>query len=168
MNELAARAPVGSDGLLVLPYGNGAERTLENRDVGGSFRNLSLTRHAPEHLLRAANEGIVFALRYGLDVMRGMGARVSVVRAGNANLFLSPLFASLFATVSGAAVELYDTDGSQGAARGAGVGAGIYHGPSEAFRGLVCVRRVEPDHGLRGPYAEIYARWLQELGRSLA
>lgn len=166
MNELAARAPAGSDGLVVLPYGNGAERTLDNRDAGGGVRNLRLTRHGASHLLRAANEGIVFALRLGLDIMRDMGVRVDAVRAGNANLFLSPLFSSIFATVSGARVELYDTDGSQGAARGAGVGSGLFAGLGEAFRGLECVRSVEPSAKERSAYEQAYAHWREELDAS--
>lgn len=163
MNQLAAKAPVGADGLVVLPYGNGAERTLDNRDTGASVVGLSLTRHGPEHLLRAATEGIVFALRHGLDIMRGMGMEVRTVRAGNANLFLSPLFAQVFATTTGATVELYDTDGSQGAARGAGVGAGIYRDLGEAFQGLKTVRTVRPDTAAAGAHAEAFARWSAAL-----
>ena len=150
MNALAAEAPPGSDGLIILPFGNGAERTLENRDPGASIHGLSFTRHGRAHLLRAAQEGIVFALRYGLEIMAGMGLSPSRVRAGNANLFLSPLFAEAFATASGAAVELYNTDGAQGAARGAGIGAGL-HTADSAFTGLDTVRVVEPNPSSRGP-----------------
>ena len=167
MNQLASRAPVGSDGLVVLPFGNGAERTLDNRDPGSSVVGLRYTRHGPEHLLRASTEGIVFALRYGLDIMRGMGMEMKAARAGNANLFLSPLFATAFATTTGVAVELYDTDGSQGAARGAGVGAGIYRDLTEAFQGLRCVRTVEPDDATRDAYAQAYRGWTEVLERSL-
>jgi xylulokinase len=167
MNALAAEAPPGSDGLIILPFGNGAERTLENRDPGASIRGLSFTRHGRAHLLRAAQEGIVFALRYGLEIMAGMGIRPSRVRAGNANLFLSALFAEAFATSSGAAVELFNTDGAQGAARGAGVGAGLA-APEAAFRGLDTVRVVEPNPRLKGPYEEAYGRWLDALRRELA
>lgn len=167
MNELAAQAPPGADGLTILPYGNGAERTLENRDPGASVHGLSFTRHGRAHLLRAAQEGIVFALRYGLQIMAGMGIRPAKVRAGHANLFLSPLFAEAFATASGAAVELYNTDGAQGAARGAGIGAGIYT-PTTAFAGLKTVRVVEPSARLRGAYEEAYGRWQAALRRELA
>jgi len=167
MNALAAEAPPGSDGLTILPFGNGAERTLENRDPGASIRGLSFTRHSRAHLLRAAQEGIVFALRYGLEIMAGMGIRPARVRAGNANLFLSPLFAEAFATASGAAVELSNTDGAQGAARGAGVGAGLAT-PETAFKGLDTVRVVEPNRKLEGPYQEAYGRWLAALRRELA
>ena len=136
LNALAAQAPPGSDGLRVFPFGNGAERTLRNAAPGASVRGLDFNRHGRPHLLRAAQEGIVFALQYGLGIMRGMGIVPATVRAGQANLFLSPLFASTFATVTGCRVELYATDGAQGAARGAGVGAGVYAGPAEAFAGL--------------------------------
>ncbi|MEE8591001.1 MAG: FGGY-family carbohydrate kinase, partial [Spirochaetia bacterium] len=166
MNDLASSAPVGSDGLVVLPYGNGAERTLENRNIGASIQGLDLNRHGRAHLLRAAQEGIVFALRYGLEIMEGMGLTTDTVRAGAANMFLSPLFAEAFATISGAAVELYNTDGSQGAARGAGIGAGIYSLES-AFEGLDTVSVIEPNPDLEGPYRDAYQRWLGELRRAL-
>ena len=167
MNALAAEAPPGSDGLIILPFGNGAERTLENRNPGASIHGLSFTRHTRAHLLRAAQEGIVFALRHGLQIMAGMGLRPSRVRAGNANMFLSPLFAEAFATASGAAVELYNTDGAQGAARGAGIGAGL-HTARSAFAGLDRVRVVEPSPQLKEPYEEAYGRWQAALRGVLA
>jgi xylulokinase len=151
---------------VVLPYGNGAERTLENRNPGASIHALDLNRHTRAHLLRAAQEGIVFALKYGLQIMEGMGLSIELVRAGAANMFLSPLFAEAFATISGATVELYNTDGSQGAARGAGIGAGIYDMDS-AFVGLEQVRAVTPNAALGSSYEEAYQRWLAQLDRAL-
>jgi xylulokinase len=159
MNALARQAPPGCDGLLVLPYGNGAERTLENRNIHASFANIDFSVHTQGHLLRAAQEGIVFALRYGLDVMRDMGVTIQVVRAGHANMFQSPLFAEVFATTVQADIELYNTDGSQGAARGAGVGAGLYKGLHEAFSNLKVVQRVRPNNELKSVYDDTYARW---------
>jgi xylulokinase len=170
MNALAAQAPVGSEGLRILPYGNGAERTLGNRNPGAAVLGLDFNRHGRAHLLRAAQEGIVFALQYGLEIMKGMGLAVDRVRAGAANMFLSPLFGEAFAAVSGASVELYSTDGSQGAARGAGIGAGLYTERS-AFEGLKIVKALEPNRELSGAYEEAYAGWcgaLRALGRSLA
>jgi xylulokinase len=167
MNALASQAPAGCEGLTILPFGNGAERTLGNRDPGASIHGLSFTRHGQAHLLRAAQEGIVFALSYGLEIMAGMGIKPARVRAGYANLFLSPLFAEAFATMSGAAVELYNTDGAQGAARGAGIGAGL-HTPQTAFAGLTTVRVVEPNGRLRPAYQEAYERWQAALRRTLA
>jgi xylulokinase len=166
MNELAAGVPIGSEGLRVLPYGNGAERTLNNRNLGASLHGLDFNRHSRAHLLRASQEGIVFALQAGMEIMKSMGLSIDKVRAGAANMFLSPLFAEAFATVSGAAVELYNTDGSQGAARGAGIGAGIYD-LNSAFAGLDSVRTVEPARTLAGAYAEAYARWRESLEREL-
>ncbi len=159
MNELAASAPVGSDGLAVLPYGNGAERTLENRNPGASIHGLDFNLHTRAHLLRAAQEGIVFALVYGMEIMRDMGMEVETARAGYANMFRSPLFADAFAAATGAALEIYETDGAQGAARGAGLGAGIYGKDEEAFAGLKLLRIVEPDEKSCGAYEEAYARW---------
>jgi len=168
LNAIAAGAPPGSDGLLVFPYGNGSERTLRNANPGASVRGLDFNRHGLPHLLRAAQEGIVFALRYGLGIMRGMGIEPVTARAGQANLFLSPLFASTFASATGCRVELYATDGAQGAARGAGVGAGVYAGTGEAFAGLIAVKTVEPDPALAGAYADAYGRWQEILERDLS
>jgi xylulokinase len=159
MNELAVQVPVGCEGLAILPYGNGAERTLENRDIGASVYGLNFNIHSRAHLLRAAQEGIVFALNYGLGIMRNVGVEVRTVRAGNANMFLSPLFSEAFATVTESVVELYNTDGSQGSARGAGIGAGIYQSLEEAFVGLNPIETIEPDEKLAPAYRQAYRRW---------
>jgi xylulokinase len=165
MNELAADVAVGSDGLMILPYGNGAERTLENAEFGASVHGWNFNIHKKSHFLRAAQEGIVFALNYGLGIMRDMGIELETVKAGNANMFLSPLFAEAFATISGATVELYNTDGSQGAARGAGIGAGIYKGSDDAFVGLEPVKAIEPNKKLSAAYQDAYGRWEDALKR---
>jgi len=167
MNDLAAQVPVGSEGLVVLPYGNGAERTLENRNIGASVHGWNFNIHKKAHFLRAAQEGIIFALNFGLQIMRDMGTKLKTVKAGNANMFLSPLFAEAFATISGATVELYNTDGSQGAARGAGIGAGIYKSPEDAFIGLEPVRTVEPNKQLKKAYQAAYETWEAVLNKQL-
>jgi xylulokinase len=167
MNEVAQKAPVGSDGLVILPFGNGAERTLENRDIGASIHGLSFNVHNRSHLLRAAQEGIVFALNYGVEIMSNLGVKANTVRAGHANMFLSPLFAEAFATLTQASVELYNTDGSQGAARGAGIGAGIYKGPEDAFVGLEPVKTIEPDGKLTSAYNQAYDKWKNILKKQL-
>ncbi len=163
MNDLAATVPVGSEGLVILPYGNGAERTLGNHNIGASVHGWNFNIHKKAHFLRAAQEGIVFALNYGLQIMRGMGTEMKTVKAGHANMFLSPLFAEAFATLTGATVELYNTDGSQGAARGAGIGTGIYNGPEEAFIGLEPVKTIEPNPKLAEAYTQAYAKWEKVL-----
>lgn len=163
MNDLAAKAGVGADGLSILPYGNGAERTLENKNIGATIYGLDLNKHNRSHVLRAAQEGIVFALNYGVQIMGEMGMAIRTVKAGHANMFLSPLFSEAFASVTGATVELYNTDGSQGAARGAGVGAGIYRDYEQAFTGLKSLKTITPDQGLVPQYREVYERWLEFL-----
>ena len=157
MNDLAAQVPVGSDGIAILPFGNGAERMLENRDTGCSFHGVNFNRHGRAHLLRAAQEGIVFSFQYGIEIMEEMGLRVNKIHAGMANMFLSPIFRETLAGVSGATIELYDTDGSVGAARGAGIGAGIYRSAAEAFSTLERLAVVEPSS--REEYCEAYERW---------
>jgi len=167
MNMSASEIPVGSDGLIILPYGNGAERTLNNRDIGASVHNLDLNIHTRSHFLRAAQEGIVFALDYGLDIMRDMGLSMDTVRAGHTNMFLSPVFSSAFANTTGAVVELYNTDGAQGAARAAGVGAGIYKDFPQALNGLELVHKIEPDADLSRKFADSSARWRVTLKSAL-
>ena len=167
MNELAGQVEVGAGALVVLPYGNGAERTLENKNIGASVHGLNFNTHSRAHLLRAAQEGIVFALNYGLGIMRQAGVQVKTVRAGHANMFLSPLFCEAFATVTQSVVELYNTDGSQGAARGAGIGAGIYKDQKDAFVGLAPVKTIEPNEKLAHRYQQAYERWGKVLKRQL-
>lgn len=167
MNAEAIKAPAGCDGLSILPYGNGAERTLEDNNIHASIQGIDFTRHTRAHVLRAGQEGIVFALRYGLDIMKEMGLNMRVVRAGHANMFKSELFAQVFASVAQAQVELYNTDGSQGAARGAGIGAGIYKNSKEAFANLRVVKRIAPDPRLKRTYETIYSEWKSNLKRTL-
>ncbi len=167
MDALAGKAPVGSEGLVILPYGNGAERTLENRNIGASIHNLNFNVHNRSHMLRAAQEGIVFALNYGLEIMGNLGVTAKKVRAGNANMFLSSLFGKAFACVSESVVELYNTDGSAGAARGAGIGLGFYKDFSNAFEGLKSTKKIEPDKKLVAEYKAAYQNWLSVLKKSL-
>jgi xylulokinase len=167
MDGEAERAPAGSARVSVLPFGNGAERTLENRNLGASVHGLDFNAHGLPHLLRASQEGIVFAFRYGVDILRDMDMNPDSVRAGRANLFLSPLFARTFATVMDAPVELYNADGAQGAARGAGVGAGFYKGPGEAFPGLRLTAVVEPNPKERPALEAARQRWLRLLQKRL-
>ncbi len=167
MNAQAAQAPIGSDGLTFLPFGNGAERILNNRQLSASMQGLQLTRHDQSHLFRAAQEGIVFALQYGLEIMKEMGVGVSTVRAGYGNMFLSPVFREAFANTTGASLELYETDGAAGAARGAGVGAGVFKNMGEAFHGLEKIGVVEPDKILHTAYAEACGRWEKILEGAL-
>lgn len=159
MNDLAATAPIGSDGVSIIPFGNGAERVLENREVGCSLHGINFNKHTRAHIIRAAQEGIVFSFCYGMEVMRSMGMNISKIHAGRANMFLSPLFRQTLASTSGATIELYETDGSVGAAKGAGMGCGIYSDHNEAFASLRKLGVVEPETAMAGQYEEAYERW---------
>lgn len=163
MNMLALQAPAGSRDLIILPYGNGAERTLENKNIGASIHGLNFNIHNISHFLRASQEGIVFALNYGLEIMKNMGIEITTVRAGDANLFLSPIFGEIFATTTGVRLELFNTDGSQGAARGAGIGVGVYKDIQEAFVGLESTKVIEPDKSQITIYQELYEKWYNLL-----
>lgn len=163
MNVLAAQAPIGSAGLSILPFGNGAERMLENKETGCSVQGINFNLHEKSHIVRAAQEGIVFSFKYGIDIMEQMGISIQKIHAGKANMFLSPLFREMLAGVTGAVIELYDTDGSVGAAKGAGIGAGIYKDNNEAFATLEKVEVIEPKLADREAYAGAYGRWKQCL-----
>ena len=159
MNDMAAGVPIGSEGVKIIPFGNGAERVLENREVGCSVHGLNFNNHNQAHLVRAAQEGIVFSFCYGMEIMQNMGMELNKIHAGRANMFLSPLFRDTLAGVSGATIELYETDGSVGAAKGAGIGAGIYKDNNEAFATLKKLSVIEPDEKKRDEYLNAYAEW---------
>ena len=167
MNDLAASVPIGSEGVTVIPFGNGAERVLENREVGCSVRGLSFNKHHRAHIVRAAQEGIVFSFCYGMEVMEQMGMDIKKIHAGKANMFLSPLFRDTLAGVSGATIELYDTDGAAGAAKGAGIGSGIYKDHEEAFATLKKLAVIEPAENHRKEYLHAYAQWKEQLSKTL-
>ncbi|MFN4147669.1 MAG: xylulokinase [Runella sp.] len=166
MNHQAAQAPIGAEKLTCLPFGNGAERILANTLLGGHLDGLNFNIHTPAHVFRAAQEGIVFALYYGMEIMEGMNVGLKTVRAGHANMFLSPVFREAFANTTGATVELYDTDGAQGAARAAGIGVGVYDFVS-AFQGLHRLATIAPDPTLRPTYLKAYEYWEKTLNRHL-
>ena len=163
MNRMAESVPVGSEGLSVIPFGNGAERVMQNRETGCAIHGINFNLHHRSHIVRAAQEGIVFSFRYGIDIMKGMGMEVNKIHAGRANMFLSPVFRDTLAGVTGAAIELYETDGSVGAAKGAGIGAGIYKDNREAFASLERLKTIEPDTRKQTAYEEAYQRWLGVL-----
>ena len=167
MNDLANSVPIGSEGVSVIPFGNGAERVLENREINCSVNGLNFNKHNKAHIVRAAQEGIVFSFCYGMEIMQQMGMDIKKIHAGKANMFLSDLFRNTLAGVSGATIELYDTDGSVGAAKGAGIGAGIYKDHNEAFATLDKLQVIEPDEHLRPQYLEAYAKWKEVLNKNL-
>lgn len=167
LNKLAAQVPIGSEGLSILPFGNGAERMLQNKQVDCSIYGLNFNIHTKAHLARAAQEGIVFSFKYGMDIMSNMGIDISVIRAGHANMFLSPIFCEALAGVTGAVIELYDTNGAVGAAKGAGIGARIYKSPEEAFSSLKKIDIVEPDGFKANDYCGAYETWKERLEKMI-
>lgn len=167
INNIAAQAPIGSEGLSILPFGNGAERMLQNKEVGCQFQGINFNLHNRSHIARAVQEGIVFSFQYGIEIMQQMGMEVNKIHAGNANMFLSPLFRTTLASISGATIELYNTDGSVGAAKGAGIGAGIYKDNNEAFASLEKVSVIEPDAKHKEQYEAAYALWRERLEKNI-
>ena len=167
MDELAAEAPVGADGLSILPFGNGAERILGNKELGCMFNGINFNIHNERHLLRAIQEGIVYSFKYGIEIMQDIGIDPKTIRAGNANMFMSPLFREALATVTGAVIELFDTDGAAGAAKGAGVGAGIYKTHEEAFSSLKRIDTIEPNQSLKEEYQKAFQTWKNVLNKCI-
>lgn len=167
MNDVAAKAPIGAEGVSVIPFGNGAERVLQNKEVNCSIHGVNFLTHNKSHLLRAAQEGIVFSFMYGMEIMEQMGMPINKIHAGHANMFLSPLFRNTLAGVSGATIELYDTDGSVGAAKGAGMGAGIYRDNNEAFASLEKIEIIEPSVSDSRAYRDAYELWKERLMREI-
>lgn len=165
MNDLAAQAPIGSDGVCIMPFGNGAERVLQNKELGCSIHGVNFNKHSRAHLVRAAQEGIVFSFCYGMEIMSQMGMDIQKIHAGKANMFLSPLFRNTLAGVSGATIELYETDGSVGAAKGAGMGCGLYKDHNEAFASLEKLQVIEPNAAQRNEYLTAYNRWKEVLAK---
>ena len=159
MNQLSASVPIGSAGLSILPFGNGAERMLQNKKTGSVIYGVDFNRHNRSHILRAAQEGIVFSFKYGIDIMEQMGMEVKKIHAGKANMFLSKVFRDTLAGVTGATIELYNTDGAAGAAKGAGMGVGIYKDHDEAFASLEKLQVIEPNQADSPAYHEAYGRW---------
>jgi xylulokinase len=166
MNELARSAPIGAEGLVALPFGNGSERVLGNQNLGASFSGLDFNRHGRAHLCRALQEGIVFSFQYGIELMATLGLDIAKIRAGKANMFLSDLFCETLSGVSGAGIDLFETDGALGAARGAGYGAGVYASLPESFASLRKVGEVAPSSV--EAYQAAYAAWKRTLEQKLS
>jgi xylulokinase len=165
MDQLAATIKPGSDGLFILPFGNGAERMLQNNIIGAQIENIDLNKHTKAHIFRAVQEGIAFAFRYGLDIMRENNLHPTIIRAGKANLFLSDVFIQSFVNATGVAVELYENDGSVGAALGAGIGAGIYKSYGNAYTKFKPIQKYEPSNVEL--YEHLYQQWKNLLKTKL-
>lgn len=159
MNKLASQIAIGSNGVSILPFGNGAERVLNNKNIGSVLSGINFNIHQKGHLLRAAQEGIVFSFNYGMEIMQNIGINAKIIRAGKANMFLSPIFRDTLAGITGATIELYNTDGSVGAARGAGVGSGYYKSFNEAFSNLKKLETIVPDNSKSAEYQDAYNNW---------
>jgi xylulokinase len=167
VNRQASAVPAGSGGVVVLPFGNGAERMLGNRETGSGFYGINFNVHDKGHLFRAAQEGIVFSFHYGMEIMKTIGIHASVIRAGKANMFLSPVFRNTLAGITGATIELYNTDGSVGAARGAGVGCGYYKSFADAFSTLIKLETIVQDHSEKQAYQDAYYTWKTRLEKEI-
>lgn len=167
LNSLAAASEAGAKGLRFYPFGNGVERIFNNKNATSGIQNLNFNMHSASEVVRAACEGIVFAMNFGFDVMKEVGVTGTLVKAGKANLFLSPIFREIFVNTTNTTLELYNTDGAVGAARGAAYGFGYYKTYEEAFENLECLERIEPNPALTKTYADIYNNWKHHINTDL-
>lgn len=165
LNTISAGVPAGSNGIRVLPFGNGVERMLGNRSTGVQFSGIDLNRHGQPDLFRAIQEGIAFAFRYGLDIMRSNEVVPQQIRAGKTNLFQSEVFLQSFVAATGVPVSLYAADGSVGAALGAGIGCGYYKEVKDAFQLQKAERTCFPEETENIETA--YLEWLALLESNL-
>ncbi|MGZ5286539.1 MAG: xylulokinase [Flavisolibacter sp.] len=157
LNTEAAKIKPGAEGLMILPFGNGPERMLGNKMTGAHIQGLDFNLHTTAHLVRAVQEGVAFAFRYGLDIMRENGMDPNIIRAGKTNMFLSEVFVQAFVNATGVPVELYTTDGSIGAAIGAGAGASSQQDPESVLEQRSPLKIIEPN--AQNLYNELYAQW---------
>ncbi|MEL6943132.1 MAG: FGGY family carbohydrate kinase, partial [Bacteroidota bacterium] len=162
MNKLAASVPVGSDGLQILPFGNGAERMLCNKNIGARIQNMNFNRHTQAHLCRASLEGIAFSFVYGVHILKAMGLEISVMRVGNDNLFRSKIFAQTIANLLDCKIELIETTGAVGAAKAAGVATGIYASVEKAMKQVGVLKVFEPEDRI-SEYRTAYDTWEKAL-----
>ncbi|MBK8564590.1 MAG: carbohydrate kinase [Saprospiraceae bacterium] len=160
MERLAASVSIGADGLCILPFGNGAERMLNNLDLGAQIHGLQLNRHSAAHLYRAGLEGIAFSFVYGAQIMKEMGLDISVMRVGNDNLFQSAIFSETIATLLGCSIEVVQTTGAVGAAKAAGVATGIYPSIEAAMANVTVMGRYEPRAEKAAKYKAAYELWV--------
>lgn len=162
MEKQAEVIPPGADGLRILPFGNGAERMLGNKAPGAKINNLQFNRHHRAHFYRAALEGIAFSFVYGMGILQEMGLNLQVMRAGNDNLFQSAIFSGTISNLLGSRIEVLETTGAIGAAKAAGVAAGIYSSIREAMIGNQLVTAYEPTKN-NDSYQEAYQQWYSDL-----
>lgn len=165
MNEMVKSVPVGAEGLLCLPFGNGSERIFENKLIGSHLLNLDFNQHETGHILRAAVEGIIYALNLGFEMLSDLNINRNTIRAGNANLFLSDIFKTIFANVTDTPLEIFNTDGATGAARGAALGFGIFETMEEAFDDLQLLEVIEPNSELSSIYKESFEGWKETISK---
>ncbi|MEI6695609.1 MAG: FGGY family carbohydrate kinase [Bacteroidota bacterium] len=163
LNLKAEKANIGSNGLVFIPFGNGSERMLGNKTVNAGMMNLNFNIHSENEVIRSAIEGIAFSFAYGMRILNNTGVNTRVIKAGNANLFLCPVFRQCLADASGSVIELYDTDGATGAAIGAGIGAGIYSSAEMAFKNLNVLGITKPDIKTMGATKIALEKWIITL-----
>jgi len=166
LSDAVDTVPIGCDGLVILPFGNGSERMLDNKQIGSCIHNLDFNRHKQAHLYRATLEGIAYAYVYGMSILKEMGINVNKMKVGNDNLFQSAPFSNTIATLMNCEIEVIATNGAAGAARGAAIGYGTYE-LQNAFDTLETVQTYSPNKHNKAAYQEAYDKWYEKLNIQL-
>ena len=166
MNEKANQIEIGSDGLVIIPFGNGAERMFNNKNIGAQFCNLNLNKHTNHHIYRAALESIAFSFVYGIEILKNDNTKINVIKAGNDNLFRSKIFSNTVSTLIDQKIEIYNTTGSIGAARAAGLIDGDFNKFEKNITSNDHVKTFSPNQDKKA-YIRAYENWKIELNRIL-
>ncbi|MFM1878880.1 MAG: hypothetical protein RLZZ241_1746 [Bacteroidota bacterium] len=166
MNAMGAKIPIGSEGLRVFPFGNGAERMLNNLNPGARISGLNFNAHKQAHLYRAALEGIAFSFVYGMEILKSDGVPLQKIRAGNDNLFRAKVFSETIATLTGSSIEMVTTTGAAGAARAAATAAGVFTSLTEATATDQVQLQYDPLAD-SSQHQEAYQAWKHELTEQL-
>src|SRR5204863_3952243 len=139
ITDAAAIAPVGSEGLIFLPYLTGERTPYPDPCARGVFFGLTL-RHDRRHMARAVLEGVAYGLRDSFEILDEMGVPIRQVRASGGGA-RSPLWRQIQADVTGREHVTINVDEgpASGVARLAGVGTGTWSTAAAARRATIPV-----------------------------
>jgi xylulokinase len=158
--------PVGCEGLINFPFGNGAERIFNNKIIGSHFINLNFNKHGKAHLYRSAIEGIAFSFAYGIELMKEDQSLINVIKAGNDNLFQSKVFVETLCSIIGNNIQIFNTNGAIGAARASTIEGNNFDYFKKSSTGNDLVSEYEPKNN-NEEYILAYEKWKKELNKKI-
>ena len=166
MNEMSNIPPVGSSNLIYLPFGNGSERMLNNKNIGSKLINFDQNVHEDSFVIRSTLEGIAFAFVYGMQILIKDGVKPVNIRAGNDNLFRSNVFGETIATLLNLNIEIYETTGAIGASRAVDLHLGDFDKFGNNIIENDFLKNYYPQKN-KFDYLNAYNLWLKELKLTL-